>query len=444
MNAWANVGSFEAAEQAEATLDSLVKRAKADKKENTNYDDERSRLVLVRPDTIVFNSVIQCWATSGDVRAGKKSLRLLEQMKELAGTSSSENNDDKDEKLYFDTHPDIITYNTVLSAWSHCGKKNAAPRAEKIVKDLVIEQQKNQEIDSENGEKIPVVVANTITFNTVLHAWQRSKLPGATERAEQLLEYMIQSNNPEIKPDVYSFTCVMDAWAKSKEPNKALQTRKLLDRMIEMRQEALKNRDTRRADVLLPSQIPYNTVLNACAFSALITPEEEQREAIRIAVDTYKAMSSRESSSRRNGDKSIVSRDAVTYGLMLKSIANLMPKGTVRSRMALQIFQECCDDGLVGFIVWNAMRRAVPSKLLQEAYGFKRQCGSLEVEDLPKKWTANCRDRGSNKQRQRKQDDRNMKTKGKYNKEKSGDPSNTEQADKIFIIERSFETGKDM
>jgi len=443
MNAWANVGSAEAAQKAEATLEDLVQRAKTDKNENTNDDDELPRLVLVRPDTIVFNSVIQCWATSGDIRAGKKSVRLLEQMKELAGTSSSENNGDKRKKIYFDTHPDIITYNTVLSAWSHCGKKNAAPRAEKIVKELVMEQQKNQEIDSEYGQKT-LVVANTITFNTVLHAWSKSKLTGATDRAEILLEYMIQSNNSEIKPDIYSFTCVMDTWAKSKEPNKALRTQKLLDRLIEMHEEALENRDKRKADALLPTQIPYNTVLNACAFSALQTPQEEQREAMQIAVDTYKAMSSRKSSSRRKGNERIVSRDTVTYGLMLKSIANLMPKGTVRSRMALQIFQECCDDGLVGFIVWNAMRRAVPSKLLQEAYGFKRQCGSLEVEDLPKKWTANCRDRGSNKQRQRKQDDRNMKTKGKYNKEKSGDPSNTEQADKIFIIERSFETGKDM
>ena len=36
MNAWANVGSAEAAEQAEATLESLVRRAKADKKDNEN------------------------------------------------------------------------------------------------------------------------------------------------------------------------------------------------------------------------------------------------------------------------------------------------------------------------------------------------------------------------------------------------------------------------
>jgi hypothetical protein len=424
MNAWANVGSAKAAEQAETALESLVQRAKADIKENKEHD-ERSRLVLVQPDTVVFNSVIQCWATSGDVRAGKKALRLLEQMKELAGTSSTEENDDK---IYFDTHPDIITYNTVLSAWSHCGKKNAAPRAESIIKELVMEQQKNEETGA------AFVAANTITFNTVLHAWSKSKLSGATDRAEKLLEYMIKSSNSEIRPDVYSFTCVMDTWAKSKEPNKALRTRKLLDQLMEMRQEALKNRDKRRANVLLPSQIPYNTVLNACAFSAMKTPEEEKREAITIAVDTFKGMSSRESSFQGNANEKAVARDAVTYGLMLKCIANLMPRGTVRTRMALQIFQECCDDGLVGYLVWNEVRRAVPAKVLQEVYRFKRQCGSMEVEDLPREWNANCRERRSNKHR--KQNDRKRKTKAEENEEKT--------QPKTFIIERSFSTGKDM
>ena len=440
MNAWANVGTAEAAEQAEFTLESLVQRAKADKKDNQSRGDERSRLVDVQPDTVVFNSVIQCWATSGDIRAGKKSLRLLELMKELAGISTNDNDGVTESKIHFNVHPDIITYNTVLSAWSHCGKKNAALQAEKIVKELVAEQPKNQGFDSETGEKVPVV-ANTITFNSVLHAWSKSKLPGATDRAEKLLEYMIQSQNSEIKPDVYSFTCVMDAWAKSKEPNKALRTRELLDRLIDMRQQALEKRDKRKADALQPTQIPYNTVLNACAFSAMHTPEQERREAIQIAVETYKGMSSRASSFRMRGNDRIVSRDTVTYGLMLKSIANLMPKGNARSRMALQIFRECCDDGLVGFLVWNEVRRAVPSKLLDETYRLKRRCGSLELNDLPKAWKVNCRERRSNQQRQKRGND-HKKSRGKDNKHKH--PSRSESRDNTFIIERSFATGKDM
>eukprot|EP00535_Pseudo-nitzschia_heimii_P006922 CAMPEP_0197189258 /NCGR_PEP_ID=MMETSP1423-20130617/19458_1 /TAXON_ID=476441 /ORGANISM="Pseudo-nitzschia heimii, Strain UNC1101" /LENGTH=510 /DNA_ID=CAMNT_0042641317 /DNA_START=33 /DNA_END=1565 /DNA_ORIENTATION=- len=440
MNAWANVGTAEAAEQAEITLESLVQRAKADKKDNESRGDDRSKLVDIQPDTVVFNSVIQCWATSGDIRAGKKSLRLLEQMKELAGIATIDNNDETETKIHFNTYPDIITYNTVLSAWSHCGKKNAALQAEKIVKELVADQQKNQGFNSETGENIPVT-ANTITFNTVLHAWSKSKLSGATDRAEKLLEYMIQSQNTEIKPDVYSFTCVMDTWAKSKEPNKALHTRELLDRLIEMRQQALEKRDKRKADALQPTQIPYNTVLNACAFSAMHTPEQERREAIRIAVDTYKSIPSRASSFRWRGTDSMMSRDTVTYGLMLKSIANLMPKGHARSRMALQIFRECCDDGLVGYLVWNEVRRAVPSKLLDETYKLKRHCGSLNVDDLPKSWKVNCRERRSNQQRQ-KRGNNLKKSRGKENKHKN--PSRREVRDNTFIVERSFATGKDI
>ena len=433
MNAYAKVGSTEAAFQAEATLEDLLQRAKADEKEDKDQDDERSRLVLVRPDTIVFNSVIQCWATSGDVRAGKKSQQLLEQMKELAGSSSGGDSEDKIEKIYFDTRPDIITYNTVISAWSRCGKKNAAPRAEKIVKDLMVELEENQDAD------LTSVVADTITFNTVLSAWSKTKLDGATARAGKLLEYMIESNNSEIKPDVYSFTCVMDTWAKSKEPNKASHTQKLLSQLKKMHQEALEDGDKRRADALMPSQIPYNTVLNACAFSAMNTTKEERREAIQIAVNTFKSMSPLDSPSRRNGNQNIVSRDTVSYGLMLKSIANLMPRGAVRSRMALQIFHDCCDDGLVGYLVWNEVRRAVPMKLLQEACRIRKSLGSMEAKDLPGEWTFNCKERRFNNHRRSKQNTRDKKS-----KDKSGDPSKTEEKGNTFIIERSWATGEDM
>lgn len=236
----------------------------------------------------------------------------------------------------------------------------------------------------------------------------------------------------------------MDAWAKSKEPNKAAKTRALLDRLIGMHGET---KHTTASAALKPTQISYNTVLNACAFSALKTTIEEQREAIKIAVDTYKAMNS--PASKRIG---IVFRDEVTYGLMLKSIVNLMPKESpARTRMALQIFHECCANGLVGYLVWNEIRRAVPYDTLQEiiqtvnglsSYRSKIKIDTLEVKGLPQKWTRNCkqgRRRRSDKQRQ---DDRN----GKFNKDKKSQSSKRQQQpiNTEFIVERSFATGKDM
>ena len=235
MTAWSNVGTVEACNQAEATLQNLVQRAKDDKPKNAEVvvsTDNDVLLINTQPTTLLFNSVIQCWAASKSINAGEKSEALLKQMKRLAGSSSSasssrtdehtqDGDDDQDisstssssssSTCYFDTHPDIITYNTIISAWSHCGKKDAAPRAEKIVKDLITEGQEKKTIRNNGSTNLaPVIMVNTITFNTVLHAWSQSPLPGRTDRAEQLLEYMlIQSTNPDnefdINPDAYSF-----------------------------------------------------------------------------------------------------------------------------------------------------------------------------------------------------------------------------------------------
>ena len=57
----------------------------------------------------------------------------------------------------------------------------------------------------------------------------------------------------------------------------------------------------------MPNTICYNTVLNACAFSAH-GGEDEKRQALAVAVETFNQM--------RKGK--YVSPDAVTYGDMLK------------------------------------------------------------------------------------------------------------------------------
>ena len=231
INAWAKVGTAEAAQQAEQILQRMLR---------PNLDGASNEDRIVRPDTVVFNAVINAWATSKDLQAGTKSLDLMRQMKELAN------------KQGYDTEPDIVTYNTVLSAWSHCGHVNAAPQTEKIVQDM----------QAAANESEKVHAPNTVSYNCILNAWSKSSHEGAAPRAQKVLDYMIAANREEIAPDIYSFTSVLDAWAKSKEPNKGVRTRELLDKMLAL-YESTKRQDLR------PTQVPYNTVLNACAFSAL-------------------------------------------------------------------------------------------------------------------------------------------------------------------------------
>jgi hypothetical protein len=330
MNAYAKVGSTKAAEKAEALLNRMIRRAEEERNEIKR--SRKTKQIVVRPDTIIFNSCINSWATARDPRAGAKSMELLKKMKQFAAI----------EEYGYDTVPDIVTYNTVLSCWSHCGDENAALQAEKIVKEMRTMSKSSSENKGEAA-----IVANTVTFNSVLHAWSQSQLNNAASRAEELFEYMIQSGDSVIAPDVYSFNCVIDALSRSKEPHKGRRAREWLDRLHAMYEEA-------PCPSLKPTQIQYNTVLNACAFS-MKAPIKEQREALKIAVHIFASMPEQR-----------IRRDTVTYGTMLKCFANLIPRGDVRNRMAIQVFQECCEEGMVGHLVWNEIRRAVPPKLLQE------------------------------------------------------------------------------
>ena len=390
IHGWAQAGGgTAAAERAERILQGMMRRDEADK--------------VVAPDTVVVNAVIDAWSSSGDARAGTKALALLNQMKELHQSKG------------YDCAPDLVTYNTVLSAWSHSGHVNAASKAEQILQSMM-------DAHKTNPQACPA--PNTVSYNCVLHAWSRSASAAAHERAEKILQYMIQSDDDQsIAPDVYSFTSVLTALAKSKAPHKAARARAYLDRMIQMYTET-------KQTSLAPTQVPFNAVLNAAAFSALGTPEQEQRQALKTAVETFSLM-------KRRG----ISPDTISYGNMLKVVANLIPRGKIRTEMGLQLFQACCQDGLVGELVWNEARRALPGTVLNKVVGGHRKpLAAIQVRHLPRSWT------------QKVPQPRRLHTKPQKNKESSSpkeeDPAEARRREPLRkfrnISEQSYQSGRDV
>ena len=126
MNAWAQQGSWESALRAQQILDRMenmrtslrptvhsyatVIHGWAMSKGGTQAAQRAERVLIrllrgdkevVKPDTVVFNAVIDAWSSSGDARAGSHALRLLNKMKELRQTEG------------YDCEPDAVTYNTV-------------------------------------------------------------------------------------------------------------------------------------------------------------------------------------------------------------------------------------------------------------------------------------------------------------------------------------------
>ena len=280
----------------------------------------------------------------------------------------------------------------LVKAWCNSGHPDAPLKAEGLLRKL----ETNPQYPKQKGGML-IVRPNRLSFNTVINSWAKSRKPKSAVYAENLLIRMIKSYQSDpfstVKPDVITFSSVLNALAKSKATGfKAEKCKSVLNSMITLHEEDGSS-DTK------PNVIVYNTVLNACAFSAHGGPDE-RRQALSVAVETFNEL--------RHG-KFGLSPDAVSYGNMLKCCANLMPPGSYRTKMASQLFMSCCNEGLVGGMCLDEIRRGVPStefvQLLAKCGYSKplkqgRMAHSVQLRHLPRAFTKNVK-AGDLKDRQR-------------------------------------------
>lgn len=204
----------------------------------------------------------------------------------------------------------------------------------------------------------------------------------------------------------------------------------ILDAMIDLHEEDGSYDTT-------PNIICFNTILNACAFSAR-AGDDEKKEALSSAVKTFKMLR----------EKCYAQPDALSYGNMLKCIANLMPIGDSRTSMASTIFSSCCEAGMVGGMALDEIRRCISSKeflKLLAKCGYRRplrqhsNAMSVTLKSLPTKWTANVK-QGDLMTRQRK-----TVVKQKQNASREKQKKNTPvYRNPTYLVEPSWASGKDL
>ena len=86
-------------------------------------------------------------------------------------------------------------------------------------------------------------------------------------------------------------------------------------------------------------------------------------------------------------------------GNMLKCCANLMPPGEQRNTMASRLFESCSNEGLVGGMVLDEIRRCIPPRAffpLLADLGYdkpirNRKAHSIELRELPPEWVQNVK-----------------------------------------------------
>jgi len=411
--AWAKCKSLDAAMNAEQILIGLIESYE---KVSTNHSD-MSGAEELRPNSVVFNSVIDAWANSGSPISGEKAEELLGKMEDYSKIDD-----------HLDVRPDTITFNTCIKAWCNSNDVNAPQKAEELLKKL----ETNPEYPKRNGTL--VVRPNLLSYNTVINSWAKSKELDSAARAEALLTRMLRRYKTEafstVRPDVVTFSCVLNALAKSKIAHKAEKCYAILESMIHLYDED-GSFDAK------PNVICFNTILNACAFSAS-SGDDEKKQALSVAVKTLKILR----------EEQYARPDAVSYGMFLKCCANLMPFGNARKSMSESIFATCCKEGLVGGIVLDEIKRCIQSTdflSLLARCGYKRKGSVMSVNlgHLPPKWTVNVK-RSDMSARQR---SASVKPKRQYKKNETSKRSISQspvRKNPSFLIEPSWASGKDL
>jgi len=362
----------------------------------------------VKPTVLSFTNLINAWGNQEGKNA-QRAQDIMERMEELYVLTK-----DKDLKL------NTITMNCVMDAWT---KESNWQKAMAILTRMEVLYENSNEYQKEH-EPGEIVSPNTISYNIALKALVNGKqirkaqdlflrmqsftdpnmmpttrtynimlsgyaslnssqdgIKDAAKKASLILTKQLalyKQGNLYVEPDTISFSTCMNAIAKSRTyPNKAKKTKEILNAMWELyRSEGV---DDPFESSFYPNIITYNTVLNAAAFSAF-TSEKEKQEAFLVALSTFNEL--------RSLDDDTIEPDEVTYGNLLKVCANLLPRDNPqRNKMAEQLWKGACEKGLVGDLVWNELKRAVPVELFLKLI----PPNVSGRKDLPLEWRENVK-----------------------------------------------------
>eukprot|EP00986_Skeletonema_menzelii_P016391 scaffold14433_cov156-Skeletonema_menzelii.AAC.2 len=301
LNALAKSGRGDAGSRAEALVASMEKLYSAGDKEmkhdTTTYNilinchkssATRAEKVLYKMgkrDVVSYTSVINAYSTQGGENAAKRAQSLLDEMQ----------NDS--------VEPNAQTFNGAITAWSRSGSSTAAKKAEGLLK-------KMEELQIKPSAKV---------YTSVISAWSKSNEPGAALRAEILLKVMqamYKKGNRTMKPNCFTFTAVITAWARSGEKDAGERAEKLLDRMIQLYQDG-------KDDDVKPNVFTLTAVVDAYARAG-------GRDAATMASNVVRKVDP------------LIKPSHATYNCLMKAWSNSQERGA--ARMAESILRKLEDE----------------------------------------------------------------------------------------------------
>eukprot|EP00986_Skeletonema_menzelii_P005274 scaffold1888_cov146-Skeletonema_menzelii.AAC.5 len=198
LQAYANAGDTSSAEK---LLDRMISLHSRSLKEGGGGPFKK-----VRPNTRTFNVVLNTWAKSGTREAGAKANELLLKMEDMSAAYRDRIN-----------QPDIITYNTVLAAWSKSAGYGLTPsNAKEIVGEEAAYKALEllDRIENQSYRIKPDRISYSTTIAAFANAAQTCESGNLmAQKADALLSRMRDRIGAE--PDDYSFNGVLLAWSRT-------------------------------------------------------------------------------------------------------------------------------------------------------------------------------------------------------------------------------------
>jgi len=240
------------------------------------------------PVTAFLNVALTAWSNSRSPLLVDRCLDILRRMEKFAKAGRTE------------LAPDTISFNIVIDALAQDSQiKRRKPYHHQQ------QQRKNQPQQFRNEWKAEELLnkmeqlsredpglwdcqPNSVSYNTVLKCWARSRDDEAVHRAEQILAHMetrFFNKLTDIRPDEASYSSVIQAWANSRDPNALQRSLDVLDQM----ETAFENGNIDAK----PNTMVYNTIFNVMSKSKSSTAPTKAMELLEtmkqkgITLDVY-------------------------------------------------------------------------------------------------------------------------------------------------------------
>lgn len=273
--------------------------------------------------------------------------------------------------------PDSPCYSYAIRTWVKKARNQDSPPKERF---QYAEQAHSvlKEMDEMYHRSGSVEIRPTThDYNSVIAALANCAVPGAAERAEELLmkmEKKYHDGDVAVMPDVHTYISTIIGWKYCPDVRKRVDGgKRVFDRMKKQYQNG--------NHACKPTTESYHSIMNICrSYPHQTASDEVKKKALACSIETINEM--------RQSDNAQV--NSKTYNMILNAIGTLLDDGSHAQGRAIEsVFTKCCEEGLLDQTVLRRLRNVASHDVYRRCVLERVRKGELNVLQLPAAWSRN-------------------------------------------------------